>query len=66
MRRLERRGYLEPGWTVDYIGAHCQVTEAGTRVAKAVAAVVNLAPNEGRAANARVVVDLLLNRSFRP
>lgn len=38
MKRLERRGYLEPGWHVDYLGAHCQVTDLGTRVAAAVAA----------------------------
>jgi hypothetical protein len=37
MKRLERRGYLEPGWSVDYIGAHCQVTDLGERVAAAAA-----------------------------
>jgi hypothetical protein len=26
MERLERRGYVEPGWSVDYTGAHCHVT----------------------------------------
>jgi hypothetical protein len=40
MERLEHRGYLEPGWSVDYLDAHCQVTDLGKRVAGAASAVV--------------------------
>jgi len=40
MKRLERRGYLEPGWSIDYMGAHFQMTELGKRVAGAAAIVV--------------------------
>lgn len=40
MRRLERRGYLAAGWSVDYLGAHCEFTERGRRVAQAAAAVL--------------------------
>ena len=64
MKRREKRGYLEPGWSVDYEGAHCQVTELGTRVARAVAVVMNLAPNEGLASNAGIVVQVVLNRKL--
>jgi hypothetical protein len=40
MKRLERRGYLEPGWSLDHMGGHCQLTELGKRVAGPAAAVV--------------------------
>ncbi len=62
MRRLEKRGHLKPGWSVNYEGAHCQVTELGTRTARAVAVIVNLGPGEGKVSNAGVVLRLLLNR----
>ncbi len=65
MKLLERRGYLEPGWSVDYLGVHCQVTEIGGRVARAVGAVVALESDGGPAANARLVFRLLLNLRFR-
>jgi hypothetical protein len=40
LRRLERRGYIEPGWSVDYMGAHCQLTDLGKHLAGAAAAVL--------------------------
>lgn len=40
LRRLERRGYVQPGWIVDYLGVHCQVTELGKRVGGAAAGVL--------------------------
>jgi hypothetical protein len=61
MKRLERRGYLEPGWSVDYLGAHCQVTELGTRVARAVAVAVSVAPG---GSNPALYMRLLLNLQF--
>lgn len=45
MKRLERRGYLERGWSVDSMGAHFEMTELGKRVAGA-AAIVVLAEEE--------------------
>ena len=38
MKRLERRGYIEPGWKVDHDhGATFQLTELGKRIAPAAA-----------------------------
>jgi hypothetical protein len=51
MKRLEHRGYLEPGWSVDSMGAHCQVTDLGKRVAGAAGAALlarGYADNAGR------------------
>jgi hypothetical protein len=64
MKRLEQRGYLEPGWSVDYQGAHCQLTELGTGVARAAAIVLNLAPNEGSLSNVGIIVQVVLNRKL--
>ena len=66
MRRLEKGGYLSPGWTVDYDGAHCQVTELGIRLAKTVAVAVNLAPDQGPISNAAAIARLVLNLKFQP
>jgi hypothetical protein len=65
MTRLETRGYLKPGWHVDYLGAHCDVTELGRRVATAVGFIVNVAPSGGRMGSADFVLRLLLNRRLR-
>jgi DNA-binding MarR family transcriptional regulator len=35
LSRLEQRGFVEPGWTVDAEGGHYAVTDAGRRVARA-------------------------------
>lgn len=38
MRRLERRGYIEPGWTLDHDhGATFELTDLGKRIAPAAA-----------------------------
>lgn len=65
MKNLERRGYLEPGWRVDSLGAHCQTTDVGRRVATAVAVIVNVAPAGGPLGVVDFVVRFLLNRRFR-
>jgi hypothetical protein len=62
MRRLERRGYLEPGWSVDDMGAHCDVTERGTAAARALALPVTLAPYDGGLSTAKLLLRMLLNR----
>ncbi len=36
LRRLQDRRFVEPGWSLDGLGVHCQSTEAGSRVARAV------------------------------
>lgn len=63
MRRLEKRGYLLPGWSVDYLGAHCQVTELGTGVARAAAVAASVAPGGSKPA---LYLRLLLNLRFAP
>lgn len=41
LRRLEARGFIEPGWCIDRHRPHCVVTDEGHRAARA--AVVTLA-----------------------
>lgn len=40
MTRLERRGYLRSGWSIDGAGVHFELTELGRRVAGAAAILV--------------------------
>jgi hypothetical protein len=33
---MQERGFIEPGWSLDGLGVHCELTDAGSRVARAV------------------------------
>jgi hypothetical protein len=47
MKRLQRRGYLEPGWGIDSAGAHFEMTELGKRVAGGAAIAVLAEDGDG-------------------
>jgi hypothetical protein len=66
MKRFETRGFVEPGWRVDHRGVHCEVTELGSEVARAVAAILAVTPRGGPVTNAGVVLQVLFNLRFRP
>ncbi len=64
LKRLEQRGCLEPGWSVDYDDPRYQLTELGARVAREVAIAAKLARYQGRFWNTSVLLRVLLNRRF--
>lgn len=65
LRRLERRGYIEPGWSVDSMGAHCQVTDLGKHVAGAAAAVLLAGSYGDPGATATAWLRMRLGRRLR-
>jgi DNA-binding MarR family transcriptional regulator len=64
LTRLERQGYVEPGWSVDHMGAHGQVTEKGRRVAAAAAAIL-MAKGAERGGLPMAYVRMRLGRRLR-
>jgi hypothetical protein len=65
MRHLQNRGYLERGWSVDYLGAHCQLTDLGARVAKAAGATLSLATVETQIETVGLYARFILNLPLR-
>ncbi len=64
MKRLEERGCLEPGWSIDDHDRHYQLTELGNRLAREVATAAKVAPYKGRLWNTSVLLRVLLNLRF--
>jgi hypothetical protein len=65
MRHLQNRGYLEAGWTLDHLGAHCQLTDVGARVAKAAGVTLSLATLETQIETVGLYVRFILNLPLR-